>query len=191
MLSLASCNCSGLKLQTRFCRHFLQDMIQLYFLLVIFIYLKVKAPLLACFFYLFAYNMFPTGRYDTHHEHLSCRWCCVAHYHSLRPWTSLCQHVVSLWSTRCIYWLLSSIFQTHGSHTHCLCAQLTRMSSWIVWNLNWSISFFNTLPHSYIKLLYGGIWQAWEGVEYTNDGESKTVVTDSRKWRKCSNCVCF
>jgi len=53
MLLLTGCHCSGLWLQTPFWRHFLQDMIQLYFLLVIFIYWKVKAPLLAFFFYLF------------------------------------------------------------------------------------------------------------------------------------------
>lgn len=50
MLLLASCHCSGLWLQTLFWRHFLQDMIQLHFLLVTFIYLKVKAPLLTYFF---------------------------------------------------------------------------------------------------------------------------------------------
>ena len=145
------------------------------------------------FFYLFAFIMFPTRRYHTHHEHLSCWWCCAAHYHSLCPWISLCQHVVSLWSTRCNYWLMSSIFQNHGSHTHCLCAQLTHMSSWIVWNWKWStVYYFLILYHiPNIKLLYGGIWQTWEGVEYTTGGESKSVITDGRKGRKCSNSVCF
>jgi len=51
MLLLVSFHCSGLWLQTLFWRHFLQDMIQLYFLLLTFIYLKVKAPVLAYFFF--------------------------------------------------------------------------------------------------------------------------------------------
>jgi hypothetical protein len=49
-LGTRSCHCSGLWLQTQFWRHFLQDMIQLYFLLVTFTCLKVKAPLLAYLF---------------------------------------------------------------------------------------------------------------------------------------------
>ena len=147
MLLLASCHCSGLWLQTPFWRHFLQDTIQLYFFIGHIHLLESEGSSVGLFFYLFAFNMFPTHRYHTHHEHLFCWWCCVAHYHSLCPWISLCQHVVSLWSTRCIYWLVNSVFQTHGSHTHCLCAQLTRMSSWIVWNWNWSILFFDTSSH--------------------------------------------
>lgn len=143
---------------------FLQGMMQLYFLLVILMYLKVKAPLLAHFFYLFASSMFPTLMCHTHHEHPSCWWCCVAHYRSLRPWISLCQHVVLLWSTHCSYSLVSSTFQTHGSHTHCLSAQLTRMSSWIVWNWKWSILLFDTLSHpSYQIAVWWHLTSVWRG----------------------------